>query len=691
MPDASDNIDHPPTGDVFEQINVTSNIPAAQLITAGSQATLLCNSDPANTVYLSDNWQPGQNNQSPLPPLSFLVVDGKTDVFGITVGAAQATVYRYPGGLNFFQLAELIVKTLIIAGSSGNGIFVYSGAPGVGPPLLAITTASTDPYGNPVTANAITDEGMPLLFYPGPAATGNLLAAIAGTAGTDAFGNTYPTGFQIGYPSGPQIDLIPNVNSTFNITSLLSGIIQGAVELFSNDGNQVLPGFLAAMLVSAASTKMATVLTSPIGVTPNQGIAIVLQSQNDANTDTPSILFGTITTPDNSTEVFTPIMSLSPYALLMYGGVSGVTTVTKTSGSGSISIPAGQSTTAKGETWGPSGSSAAGTLLASGAGGGSGEYAADTAFAIASPGTVTYAVGAPGGSSTLTGSSNTITAHSGGNASGTVAGTKGTGSANAIHHDGAAGGQGQINGSATGGGGASSAGPSSAGNPGANGSAGGAGGIAVSGGGAGGNGGIASGGGHQGGVGNTPGGAPGGSSVKSTTGRPGVNGQIRLTYQPSGGPVLLCSIASAAGTDQFGTGYPAGGQLGAALTVTGAVTATGGTAAAPTLITTDSWHVLPLAAGWTTLAGHPVPSYRLLPDGNVQLTGFAQHAAFNGVVAINTGALPAAYLPATIQAIAGIGNEPGLIAITTGGVVETSGFAAGSVQATFNGTYPVNL
>ena len=54
-----------------------------------------------------------------------------------------------------------------------------------------------------------------------------------------------------------------------------------------------------------------------------------------------------------------------------------------------------------------------------------------------------------------------------------------------------------------------------------------------------------------------------------------------------------------------------------ASTLGGQVTATGGTAAAPTLITTDTWHTMTLQNSWS--AGSGYAQYRMLPDGNVQV------------------------------------------------------------------------
>lgn len=87
---------------------------------------------------------------------------------------------------------------IVVSNSPKSGFFVYTGTPANGnPPLLAITTQATDPYGNAVTANAITDRGMPLLVYSGVPALGNLIASLAPVATTDDVGNAVPQGINV--------------------------------------------------------------------------------------------------------------------------------------------------------------------------------------------------------------------------------------------------------------------------------------------------------------------------------------------------------------------------------------------------------------------------------------------------------------------------------------------------------------
>lgn len=83
------------------------------------------------------------------------------------------------------------------------------------------------------------------------------------------------------------------------------------------------------------------------------------------------------------------------------------------------------------------------------------------------------------------------------------------------------------------------------------------------------------------------------------------------------------------------------------LSVAVPISATLGTVTSPTLITTDVWHVIPLDAGWSTQAGHPVPQCRLTISGDLQLTGYATHANFVGGTTVNSlNPLPAPFMPA---------------------------------------------
>ena len=58
----------------------------------------------------------------------------------------------------------------------------------------------------------------------------------------------------------------------------------------------------------------------------------------------------------------------------------------------------------------------------------------------------------------------------------------------------------------------------------------------------------------------------------------------------------------------------------------------------------ETWHTITLDSGWS--AGSITPAYRLLPDGNLQLTGQATRSGIAGSANVNnSNPLPAAYRP----------------------------------------------
>lgn len=123
------------------------------LAAADGTPTLIVNNDPAVTVWVSDDKfgvEAGdETGSAPLPPLATYASDGSREVWGVTAPGQSAKVSTYPGGQSFFQLVELLVKTLLVSATAGNGLFVYSGAPGSGDLIASIVgTAGNDPFGN---------------------------------------------------------------------------------------------------------------------------------------------------------------------------------------------------------------------------------------------------------------------------------------------------------------------------------------------------------------------------------------------------------------------------------------------------------------------------------------------------------------------------------------------------------------
>jgi len=116
-----------------------------------------------------------------------------------------------PGSSNVVR-----ARLVVVSGAGVSGVFVYSGTPGLGnPPIVSITSASVDPFGNAVvpgldvtqgdisgtTISGSVFEGTDFIvnssgafFYSGAPAANNLAVSIAGSSGTDGFGNDYPEG-----------------------------------------------------------------------------------------------------------------------------------------------------------------------------------------------------------------------------------------------------------------------------------------------------------------------------------------------------------------------------------------------------------------------------------------------------------------------------------------------------------------
>jgi hypothetical protein len=89
----------------FSTLSVNGTSPADPLVYEGDGPTLIGNADINTTLYLGQNnaITPGRLNDSiPLTPQSWVVVDGKETIYGITSGPA-INVFLIPGGLAFFQ------------------------------------------------------------------------------------------------------------------------------------------------------------------------------------------------------------------------------------------------------------------------------------------------------------------------------------------------------------------------------------------------------------------------------------------------------------------------------------------------------------------------------------------------------------------------------------------------------------
>jgi hypothetical protein len=557
--------------------------PAPFPVTPGQPYSMTCwvynPSGSPVTVLTGFNWSGGLTSFTCPPgvwsPLTTVATapPGVTTAFQVVeLAASGATVY-VSGAVAAGQVSGLLIAAdTITANQIAVGIILAGIVNGT-----IIEGAQFISYG----------AGGEVLVYSGTPAVGNLVGSWSAIAGNDAAvaggaGNNYPAGLMIGPPGSSQVTLIPNSSQPFNVTTAIAGTLTAMAQLTTGDTSETFPGIVGALnLGSGNAAKQTLVASSPFASTT--GAAMLLESENDGGTDLAIVTFGTISSPDSSTIVFTPLMMLTPYAMVMYSGAGSQVIVTKTGGSGTIPIPAGV-TVAKGETWGASGGSGGGGQLG-GAGSGGAEYACEPALAVTASGTAGYSVGAggaagssapgaggAGGNSTLTGSSVTVSAHGGqgGAANGGAGGAGGTGSANTIAEHGGVGGFSTSNFDGGGGGGGSGGpnGPGFAGGV-AGGSGGGAGALAVASGGAGGAGGFGNSVsfGQTGFAGTAPGGGaggPGGSwpGAGNVVGRAGEPGRVRLTYVTVTPKVGYSVNYGVAFTDQFGNLIPAGMSLG---------------------------------------------------------------------------------------------------------------------------------
>lgn len=126
-------------------------------------------------------------------------------------------------------------------------------------------------------------------------------------------------------------------------------------------------------------------------------------------------------------------------------------------------------------------------------------------------------------------------------------------------------------------------------------------------------------------------------------------------------------------------------------TVQGIDPTTGSSALNPAV--RENWHTLPLAAGWSTVAGQPVPSYKIVAEANmVFLAGVATHAAFSTTTALSTAsALPAAYRPSNIVVISGNNPTEAPAEITVAGTINAFPGGTSCTTCRFSGLYPLDL
>ena len=273
-------------------------------------------------------------------------VQGTTPSGSINAGSlwidtsAGNAIYQYTSGtwsLYQFGTGSIQANSISAAQIIANTITATQLAAGI---VYAGIVDGTLIEGAQFVAYGSTGE---ILIYSGPPATNNLVGWFSEVAGVDSYGNNYGAGLNVGgYYDGSEGNsyaaLVPAQDAPFDVTTAISGTLEAIVALSTGSSTEGFAGFLGSLtLNSGTSAKNSLAMASPSMNTFGTGVAaMILESQNQGATDTAVITFGTIASPDSETFVFSPVMTISPYALLMYAGSSGQTAITKTSGSGTI-------------------------------------------------------------------------------------------------------------------------------------------------------------------------------------------------------------------------------------------------------------------------------------------------------------------------------------------------------------------
>lgn len=106
------------------------------------------------------------------------------------------------------------------------------------------------------------------------------------------------------------------------------------------------------------------------------------------------------------------------------------------------------------------------------------------------------------------------------------------------------------------------------------------------------------------------------------------------------------------------------------------------------------WHVIPLLPAFTVGAGgNALPQVRTLPDGNCQITVFAQHAGFGGTAAVPmsaAGAVPPECRPFTAQMFVPPSTQDvASCSVTVGGILNAWAGNVNRTQVRSGGIYPL--
>lgn len=161
----------------------------------------------------------------------------------------------------------------------------------------------------------------------------------------------------------------------------------------------------------------------------------------------------------------------------------------------------------------------------------------------------------------------------------------------------------------------------------------------------------------------------------------GASAAISLTSQAvslSGSPVASMQATDGTNTSAVDVSPTAVTIAGLTNTVTG-----------PLTMDAIPWTAIPMASGWSAISGSPVPSYRKLPWGDIQLCGAASFSSSftAGTTFAAAGAVPS---PATTQRVAGAWTNAG-VQVNTNGALVAEPPSGGATNCIFNGIYPTNL
>jgi hypothetical protein len=254
------------------QTNTVTGRAQVPLVTAGDGPALIANQGSV-TIYLGDHFgiAAATPDVAPVSAGGFVAVDGENDVYAVCATGNTAQVVVVPGGTSFFQLVEIIVKTIIIAASLGNGLFIYSGTPSPSNLIGSwVSQATTDQFGTPVPAGLSATvgniNGTIISSHSIPASAVNFVATDINGITTYIQGTTPPTtlpgSIWIDTSNGNRISqLTGGVWSpyTFGTGSITANSI-GAAQIVANSigVGQLAAGIIYAGIINGTTVNAAT-------------------------------------------------------------------------------------------------------------------------------------------------------------------------------------------------------------------------------------------------------------------------------------------------------------------------------------------------------------------------------------------------------------------------------------------------